>query len=154
MDSKTDSTRFPFPPGIPLVGLLLGWALGRIWPIPIHWAAWSRWLGWFLFVSPFFIGAWAIRTFRRHHTVVDPRGGVATIVSAGPFRFSRNPMYVGLLLIYIGATLAFRPPWAAILLVPVFLALHYLVVIPEERYLQATFGEQYAAYVQRVRRWL
>jgi protein-S-isoprenylcysteine O-methyltransferase Ste14 len=154
MDSRTDTRRFPFPPGIPLLGLLLGWALGRVWPIPIHWPAWTRWLGWILFVAPFFAAVWAARTFRRHHTVVDPRGDVTTIVTSGPFRFSRNPMYVSVLLIYLGATLAFRLAWAAILLLPVFLALHYLVVIPEERYLRARFGAEYALYVRRVRRWL
>jgi len=152
--TAADPRKFPFPPGIPLIALLLAWLLGRIWPIPIHWRGWTRWLGWFLFFSPFLLVIWANSTFRRHNTVANPLGKVTTIVTAGPYRYSRNPMYVGLLVFYVGATLAFRLPWAAILLVPVFLALQYIVIIPEERYLQAAFGDQYTAYRRRVRRWL
>ena len=76
------------------------------------------------------------------------------IVASGPFRYTRNPMYLSLLVVYVGGTLAFRLPWAMVLLVPVFLLLQFGVIIPEERYLDATFGEPYRAYRQRVRRWL
>ena len=75
------------------------------------------------------------------------------IVATGPFRFTRNPMYLSLLVLYVGATFAFRLPWALVLLVPVFLALHFGVIIPEEQYLEATFGEPYRSYRRRVRRW-
>jgi protein-S-isoprenylcysteine O-methyltransferase Ste14 len=63
-------------------------------------------------------------------------------------------MYLSLLVLYVGGTLAFRLPWAAVLFVPVFLALHFGVVLPEERHLAAEFGEPYRSYRQRVRRWL
>lgn len=154
MDATTDSRRFPFPPGIPLIALLLAWLLGRIWPIPLQWAAWTRWIGWCLFFAPFLLVFWANWTFRRHHTVANPRGKVTTIVTDGPFLYSRNPMYVSLLVFYIGAAVVLRLLWGAILLVPVFLALHYIVILPEERYLQAAFGDQYASYLRQVRRWL
>jgi len=154
MDEKTGLRRFPFPPGIPVIALLLAWVLGKVRPVRIHWPAWTRWAGWCLVVTPFFVFLWAVAMFRRHHTVVNPRGDVTTIVTAGPFRYTRNPMYVSLVVLYIGATLAFQWVWAAILLVPMFLALHYLVVIPEERYLRMALREQYSAYFQKVRRWL
>ncbi len=79
---------------------------------------------------------------------------MVTIVTGGPFRFTRNPMYVALMLLYVAGTLAIGTMWAAILVVPVFLALNYGVIIPEERYLTTTFGEQYTAYQRRVRRWI
>ena len=63
-------------------------------------------------------------------------------------------MYLSLLVLYIGGTLAFRLPWVAILLVPVFLVLHFGVIVQGERNLAATFGEPYRLYRQRVRRWL
>lgn len=63
-------------------------------------------------------------------------------------------MYVSLLLSYIGGILAFRLAWSAILLVPLFLVLQYGVIVPEERHLQAVFGQQYTDYKRRVRRWL
>jgi protein-S-isoprenylcysteine O-methyltransferase Ste14 len=154
MDAPSDPRKFPFPPAIPILALLAGWGLGKLWPIHIAWPEWTRWAGWILFIAPFSIAIWASVTFRRHNTPVDPLGKVATIVTAGPFRFSRNPMYVTLLLSYIGGILAFRLAWSAILLVPVFLLLQYVVIVREERHLQAVFGQQYTDYQRRVRRWL
>jgi protein-S-isoprenylcysteine O-methyltransferase Ste14 len=95
----------------------------------------------------------AVRTFRRHQTAVNPLGQATTMVASGPFRYTRNPMYLSLLVLYVGGTLAFRLPWAALLFVPVFLALHFGVIVPEEEYLLAAFGEPYARYRKRVRRW-
>jgi protein-S-isoprenylcysteine O-methyltransferase Ste14 len=149
-----DPRRFRFPPVIPIIALLLGWEMGRLWPIEVNWPAWSRWVGWVLFVTPPLLAFSAVRTFRRYHTAINPRGKVTTIVASGPFRYTRNPMYLSLLVLYVGGTLAFRLPWAAVLFVPVFLALHFGVIIPEEKHLEAAFGEPYRSYRQRVRRWL
>ena len=110
--------------------------------------------GWVLFITPTFVALFAVRTFRQHHTPVDPRGEVATIVANGPFRYTRNPMYLSLLVLFVGGTLAFQLPWAAVLVLPVFLALHFGVILPEEKYLDNAFGEPYRSYRQRVRRWL
>jgi protein-S-isoprenylcysteine O-methyltransferase Ste14 len=154
MNNATDPRKFPFPPAIPVIALLLAWWLGWTWPITVHWPEWFRWVGWLLVTAAFVLAFWAIRTFRRHETVVDPRGKVTTIVTEGPFRYSRNPIYVALLLLYIGATMIFHLIWAVALLVPVFLALQYGVIIPEEQYLTATFGEKYVLYSRSVRRWM
>jgi protein-S-isoprenylcysteine O-methyltransferase Ste14 len=154
MDLTTDPRRFPFPPAITFAAWLIGWGLGKIWPIPFHWPAWARPLGVLLMVLPVCFAIWAVLTFRRHNTVVDPRGKVSTIVTTGPYRVSRNPMYVSLLVLCVGGILAFHLLWSAILLPAVFLALHYGVIVREERYLQAVFGEPYAAYCRQVRRWL
>jgi protein-S-isoprenylcysteine O-methyltransferase Ste14 len=149
-----DPRRFPFPPAIPIFALLLGWGMGRLWPIEVSWPAWSRWIGWVLFIAPTFLALFAVRTFRQHHTVVDPRGKATTIVASGAFRYTRNPMYLSLMVLFVGGTLAFQLPWAAVLVVPVFLALHFGVILPEEKYLDNAFGESYRSYRQRVRRWL
>ena len=150
----SDPRKFPFPPGIPAVGLLLGWLLGKLWAFPLPLPAWMRWIEWPLFVLAPSIAIWAVVTFRRHDTVVDPRGKVVTIVSSGPYRYTRNPMYVALMLLYIAGALAIGNGWVAILLVPVFLALNYGVIVPEEKYLGSTFGEQYVQYQSHVRRWI
>jgi protein-S-isoprenylcysteine O-methyltransferase Ste14 len=149
-----DPRRCPFPPAIPIGALLISWGLGKLWPIAISWPAWSRWAGAVLFVAPFTLAIWANVAFRRHNTVSNPLGKVTTLVSTGPFRFFRHPMYLNLLLSYTGGTLAFHLPWAAVLWLPVFLYLHYGVIIPEERHLEAAFGDEYAAYKSRVRRWI
>jgi len=152
--AATDPRKFPFPPGIPAVGLLIGWLLGKLWPIQLPLPAWTRWIEWPLFIIGPCLAIWAVLTFRRHNTVVDPRGKVVTIVTGGPFRFTRNPMYVALMLLYVAGTLAIGTMWAAILVVPVLLALNYGVIVPEERYLTTMFGDQYTAYKSRVRRWI
>src|SRR6266700_5274411 len=123
--SKTPTypRKFPFPPGIPILALLLSWGIGRIFPIAISWTAWSRWLGLALFILPFGLAVWAARTFRRHGTVVKPTGDTTQIVTSGPFQYTRNPMYVSLMVISLGGMLWFRLPWALVLLLPVFLAL-------------------------------
>ncbi len=154
MDSAADPRKFPFPPGIPIAALVLGWGLGKLWPIHLEWPAWTRWAGWFLFIAPWFFAFWAMATFRRYKTEVNPLGKVTTIVTEGPFRFTRNPMYLSLMVFYCGGIMAFRLPWSAILLPLVFLALQYGVIVPEERHLRTLFGEPYAEYCRRVRRWL
>jgi protein-S-isoprenylcysteine O-methyltransferase Ste14 len=153
-ESGRDPRRFPFPPAIPVIALVLSWGLGRLWPVSVDWPMWTRWVGWVLFLTPSVLAIAAVRTFRQHHTAIDPLGTVTTIVASGPFRYTRNPMYLSLMVLYVGGTLAFRLPWALVLLLPVFLALHFGVIMPEERHLEATFGEPYRRYRQRVRRWL
>lgn len=149
-----DPSRFPFPPAITIVALLVSWWAGRVWPIALNWPAWTTWVGWALFVLPIPFALAAVAIFRRRHTAVNPRGEVTSIVAEGPFKYTRNPMYLSLLANYIGGMLAFRLPWAAVLFVPVFLALHFGVIRPEEQYLEGVFGASYLAYKQHVRRWL
>jgi hypothetical protein len=72
--------------------------------------------------------------FRRHHTSVNPRGDVIEIMTDGPFQYTRNPMYLSLLPLYVGGSLLFQLPWAWLLLLFVFLTLHFGVIIPEEKY--------------------
>jgi protein-S-isoprenylcysteine O-methyltransferase Ste14 len=154
MNQTSDPRKFPFPPAIPIAALVLSWGLGKIWPLHLAWPAWTRSLGWVVLAIALLLAGSAIATFRRHHTSPDPRGKVASIVADGPFRYSRNPMYVALMLIQTGVMLASGMGWALILLVPAFLVLQYLIIVPEEHYLQAAFGENYTAYQHRVRRWL
>ena len=149
-----DPRKFPFPPVIPVAALILSWLTGLLWPIAIDWPSWTRPVGWVLFLAPILLAIWGARTFRQHHTVVDPRGDVTRLVTDGPFRFTRNPMYLSLMILYIGGTLAFTLSWGVVWLVPVFLALRYGVIAREEQYMKAKFGDEYDAYTRRVRRWL
>jgi len=63
-------------------------------------------------------------------------------------------MYVTLLVTYIGGTFAFRLPWGLLLLLAVFVLLQFVVIIPEEKYLESNFGDEYISYKRTVRRWL
>lgn len=98
--------------------------------------------------------AWAMATFRRARTAILPHRPAARIVAEGPYRFSRNPMYVGLSLLYVGLAVWTHALWALPLLPLVLWGLWRLVVRREERYLRAAFGADYEAYTRRVRRWL
>lgn len=76
------------------------------------------------------------------------------VVETGIYRFSRNPLYLGLVVVLVGLGLSVNIAWWTILTLPMFFALQHLLIIPEEQYLLGRFGEQYATYMSRVRRWL
>ena len=97
---------------------------------------------------------WAAMTFGRAGTDIPVNRPTSTIVEAGPYRFTRNPIYTGMFLGLIGFSIAFDSLWLLILLVPFYLVIRYGVVAREEAYLERKFGDVYRAYKTRVRRWL
>ncbi len=147
---------FP-PPFLFAAGFLLALALER-WAFSLRFGAESRPLtllsGWLLLAVGASLVLWAARTFSRAHTPIMPFKPASRIVTSGPFRFSRNPMYVGLSLMYLGLSLLMRMVWPILLLPLVLLALFALVIRREEQYLDDTFRKEYAEYRRRVRRWL
>ena len=102
----------------------------------------------------FCLGAFLATGFLRRRTTLNPYGHPSSLVVGGPYRFSRNPMYLTLVTVYLGGTLMLGSIWPlATLVVP--LAILSRVVIPfEEARMRATFGEAYREYCSRVRRWL
>jgi protein-S-isoprenylcysteine O-methyltransferase Ste14 len=97
---------------------------------------------------------WAALTLRRARTAIYPGHSTTTIVTTGPYRFSRNPMYVGLAIGYVGAALAIRGVWPLTTLIPCLLVVRYGIVGREEAYLAGKFGQEYLVYTREVRRWL
>jgi protein-S-isoprenylcysteine O-methyltransferase Ste14 len=96
----------------------------------------------------------ALGIFKKRSTTTIPFERPTSLVMSGPYRFSRNPMYVGLTLIYLGVAGTRAELWPVIVL-PVLLAYVNFIVIPvEEQYLREAFGDSYAQYSARVRRWL
>ena len=148
--------RFP-PPTLFVAGFLLALALER-WVVTLRFGGGSSpmWplTAWLFIAVGMGILAWAMLTFRRARTAILPSNPASTIVTSGPYRISRNPMYLGLSLVYIGLSLLMRMAWPLVLLPIVLAALYVLVIRREERYLGAAFAEEYRAYRQRVRRWL
>lgn len=119
----------------------------RILPDPaLYWA-----------VAPMVLGgvlaAWAAMLFTAADTPLRPSQIPSRMVSGGPYRVTRNPMYLGLILILVGIWMAMGSPWT---LVPVlaFAVVMDLQARREEAALEALFGEEYAAYRKRVRRWI
>jgi protein-S-isoprenylcysteine O-methyltransferase Ste14 len=92
-------------------------------------------------------------TFLRHRTAILPIRSAARLVTTGPYRYSRNPMYVGMAVVYIGIVILTNIAWPLVFLPVVLVALTYLVIRREERYLRGAFDSEYREYSSRVRRW-
>ena len=114
----------------------------------------SRWLGLALIGLSFGIVAPVLLQFRRADTPFDVGKSPTSLVTTGAFRFSRNPGYVALILLYLGGAVFLQSIAIVVLFVPCFVALDRLVVPHEEANLEATFGEAYIAYKRSVRRWI
>ena len=95
-----------------------------------------------------------IMTFRRFRTAVYPNRPAKLVVDSGPFAYTRNPMYVGMAVCYVGLVLLLRSVWALSLLPVVLVLLVHFVIRREERHLTQKFPDAYAAYCARVPRWL
>jgi protein-S-isoprenylcysteine O-methyltransferase Ste14 len=145
------------PPLFYVVPFVLGLLLQRVAPMPLGVAGARpvlRTVGGVLAGAGVLLGVWAVVAFRRAGTSVVPIKPTTTIVAAGPYRYSRNPMYVGLALVYLGLTLITNAVWPIVLFPAAVVAIQVLVIGREERYLEERFGDAYRWYRERVRRWI
>jgi protein-S-isoprenylcysteine O-methyltransferase Ste14 len=148
--------RYP-PPLLFVIGIVAGWLLYRAFPLALIGPtarSVAAVVGWLLVALGTGLSVWGLATLRGAGTPIRPNQPASTLVTHGPFRLSRNPMYLGLSLVYLGVMLLVNSVWT-VLFVPFVIAILYLTVIRhEERYLAATFGIAYHEYRHRVRRWL
>ena len=148
--------RFP-PPFIYAIAFLLGIGLHRLKPVdslPMGWRRPAGIAGWALIAVGAALGISALTGFLRARTSVIPHRAASALVHAGPYRLTRNPMYLGLAVLYTGLALALDRAWPLIFLPLAILVIHRHVIAREERYLRSRFGEPYAAYLRRVPRWI
>jgi protein-S-isoprenylcysteine O-methyltransferase Ste14 len=144
-----------FPPVLFGLTLLAGILLAWVVPLPFWAARTRRWiLGAALVVGGASLARWGERTMRRAGTEVRPDRPSTAIVDGGPFRFTRNPLYLAVNLMFVGLGFLANSAWFFLLLVPMDLVLHFGVVRREERYLEGKFGDAYRVYRGRVRRYL
>lgn len=147
--------RFP-PPLLHVLGFGIAVLLHRVrpWPLVGYAAVVRLSVGWALVALGLATILWGMATFVKGGTAIIPNQPASRLVSTGPYRFTRNPMYLGFSVSYLGGTLLVNSVWP-LLVLPVVLGLLYVLVIArEERYLAATFGPEYGEYQSRVRRWL
>lgn len=100
------------------------------------------------------LAIWGVISFRRARTSLVPVRPATTLITDGPFRFTRNPLYLSLALLYLAITLWLGVFWPIVLLPALILLVQQIVILREEAYLESRFGEAYRAYRARVRRWL
>jgi protein-S-isoprenylcysteine O-methyltransferase Ste14 len=145
------------PPLLHLGCLLLGLVLDRVLPLPLDLpeTALMQWMpGGGLILLGVAIFAAGVRNFSHAATPVPSSQPVRALVTAGVHGWSRNPIYVGMFLLYAGIGIAARSPWVLILALPLAITMRYVVVAREEAYLERRFGDAYRDYKARVRRWL
>ena len=134
-----------------LAGLTLQWVVSLpFMPASVP----AGWVGGMVFVLALALFAWAIATITRAGSNVPTNLPTTTIVETGPYRFTRNPIYLGMFLGLVGLAIAFDSLWLLVMLVPFTLAIRYGVVAREEADLERKFGDAYRQYRARVRRWL
>lgn len=142
------------PPLLYAIGLAFGFLLQ--WLVPRHILSTNAryWIGGAILACGIVLAIWGRRVMEQAGTNVNPMEPTTALVAKGPFRFTRNPLYVSLTLMYVGLALLTNALWVLVLLVPILLVLHYGVVLREERYLEGKFGDAYRSYRSAVRRYL
>lgn len=147
-----------FPPLVPLATVLAGVGLEYAWPMlpgpgvpePARYVAG----GLIVFGAVLLLGAWSVLLLRRDGQSENPFKPTVRIMDRGPFRMTRNPMYLQMLLVCVGLAIVLDNTWILVLTPLCGWLLYRLAILPEEAYLEAKFGEAYLAYKRRVRRWL
>lgn len=156
-DSASDTPGVIAPPPLIFLGfLLVGWGLGRLGGDPSLGLDQTvrRGAAFGLVIGGLMIEWAAVARFRRLGTPPEPWKPTTALATDGLYRFSRNPIYLGFAAIYAGFAIAMDSAVALALLVPCLAVVDRFVVVREERYLEARFGEAWRAYRARVRRWL
>lgn len=142
------------PPLIYAGGFALSYLIENFLPTSLFPETMSAFVGWSSIALGVLIAAFALSAFRRARTPVNPYAQTTALVTGGAFRFSRNPLYLALTVIYFGAAGLLNSLWPVLLLPGVLWFTHWGVIIREECYLERKFGRAYKEYKARVRRWL
>jgi protein-S-isoprenylcysteine O-methyltransferase Ste14 len=156
MSQDTDTSNAAVrPPVAWLLAFAAGVAADQLYPLRFVPASVpGAWVGGAIFAIAFALAIWAIVTIRKAGTQVETYKPTTTIVANGPYRLTRNPIYLAMVLGLIGLAIAFDSLWIVVTLVPFYLVIRYGVVAREEAYLERKFGDVYRSYQSRVRRWL
>jgi len=133
--------------------IVCGIVLNTIAPLPLVISG-GRLLGAVLIVSALSIDLWSIATLRRSHTTVMPHRGSSHLVTEGPFKLSRNPIYLANMILLVGIGLFFQIGWLLPLAVLDGVLTYFLAIRGEESHLIAMFGYKYESYKKSVRRWI
>jgi protein-S-isoprenylcysteine O-methyltransferase Ste14 len=154
-DATDNSNVIVHPPIAWGLAFVAGLGLGWIYPLAfLPTGVPGVWVGGGVFAVGFVLAISAIISFRKGDTPVQTHKPTRGIVTRGPYRFTRNPIYIGMFLGQTGLAIGFDNLWMLITLVPFYLVIRFGVVAREEAYLERKFGESYLSYKKRVGRWI
>ncbi len=142
------------PPLVYTVSLFIGLAIEQLLPLVSITGTWRAGPAVVLIALAGLLIAPTVMRFRKAETTFDVRKAATTLITDGPYRYSRNPVYLALTLLYLGLGVLFSSAWVCVLVVPTLLIINVAVVRKEEQYLESQFGEEYLRYKAAVRRWL
>jgi protein-S-isoprenylcysteine O-methyltransferase Ste14 len=153
IDQDSPRVRIP-PPLLLLTSILIGVGLQLLYPIHLV-SGLGRWLLGGLMLG---LGVGTILfcagKFRRAHTAIEPWKTSSQIITSGPYRWSRNPIYLSFTVVGAGIAILLNNLWIVLTQLPLVLVITQVVIRKEERYLEEKFGDSYRAYKSRVRRWI
>ena len=142
-----------YPPVVYGSGLLVAFVAHLLLPLSLPPSPWTRVLGGVLLAAGMVLAGWAAATFNRARTPVHPFHEAAVLVTGGPFRYSRNPIYLGFTLVTLGVA-GLAASWWPVIILPVVLVVMTPIIRWEEDMLRRVFTGEYAAYTARTRRWV
>ena len=142
------------PPVVALIFIVIAYVIGRLVPLPFVTPPIVRNIGLLLTFVGFLFGIGAFLEFRRARTTLDPHGSAKQLITSGIYQFTRNPIYLGFLLMVIGLPLNSGLYWGLVMVPFYVLTMNRLVIEREESYLEKKFKNVYPDYKARVRRWL
>lgn len=145
------------PPLLYLTMLVVGVVIGLFEPLPVFASGWQGAhidAGALLLIGGAALAAVCFQRFARAGTNVPTTLPAKALVTDGPYRVSRNPIYLALTTIYFGIALLLNSGWILLLAIPLLITMRYGVIAREERYLENKFGDVYRTYCEKVRRWI
>ena len=152
---NTDSAGIKFPPPfIFLLSILIGLGIHRFWPMSVVPTTLALPLGVASIAFALVLVLLGFRELRRHKTTIRPDEPSSAIVKTGPYRFTRNPLYVSLSALHLGIALWTNILWVVLMLIPAWVVMTTQVIAREEAYLERAFGKDYLSYKASVRRWI
>jgi protein-S-isoprenylcysteine O-methyltransferase Ste14 len=155
VEKETDTARVKvFPPALYVSAIVLGFGLNLLLPVRILPTGVQLGAGIPIVLFSVFLAAVTFREFFKHGTSSDHKKPAKLLITSGPFRCSRNPLYISGMLLVVGTAVLVDSVWTIGLLLPVILIVRHWAILPEEGYLARKFGEKYLNYKSTVRRWL
>jgi len=154
-NENNDNAGVKLPPPIVYLGLgLIGVGMEYVIPLSIGIDSPVNYLGVGVIIVSIVSLMFVFKFYKRYETEIEPWKTTSKIITTGPYKYSRNPVYIFLCGVPIGLGIAFNTYWALFAFIPALIIVYFTAVKKEEKYLETKFGQEYLDYKAKVRRWL